>query len=148
MIWEAIQKAKANKKDLDIIWLGLANAYGSVPHQMIHLSLQMYHVPVEISSMIGAYFDGFSMRFTTKDFTTNWTRLEVGIAMVYTVSRVLFVILMQLLLKATEIKSNFLELGKGCQMPPVKAFMDDTTILSSKESTTRKLISFMEELMI
>ena len=41
MIWEAIQKAKANKKDLDVIWLDLANAYGWVPHQMIHLSLQM-----------------------------------------------------------------------------------------------------------
>ena len=61
MIWEAIQKAKANKKDLDVIWLDLANAYRSVPHQMIHLSLQMYHVPVEISSMLGTYFDGFCM---------------------------------------------------------------------------------------
>ena len=33
-------------------------------------------------------------------------------------------------------------------MPSVKAFMDDTTILSSKEFTTQKLISFMDELMI
>ena len=115
---------------------------------MIHVSLQMYHVPAEISSMLGAYFDGFHMRFTTKDFTTNWTRLEVGIAMVYTVSPVLFVLSMQLLLKATESKSNFVELGRGCQIPTVKAFMDDTTILSSKESTTRKLISFMDEVMI
>ena len=48
---------------------------------MIHLSLQMYHIPAEISSMLGTYFDGFCVRFTTKDFTTNWTRLEVGIAM-------------------------------------------------------------------
>ena len=36
MIWEAIQKAKTNKKDLDVIWLDLANVYGSVPRQMIH----------------------------------------------------------------------------------------------------------------
>ena len=68
MIWEAIQKAKANKKDLDVIWLDLVNAYRSVPQQMIHLSLQMYHVPAEISSMLGTYFDRFRMRFTTKDF--------------------------------------------------------------------------------
>ena len=27
MIWDAIQKAKAEKKDLDVIWLDLANAY-------------------------------------------------------------------------------------------------------------------------
>ena len=32
MIWEAIQKAKTNKKDLDAIWLDLANAYRSVPY--------------------------------------------------------------------------------------------------------------------
>ena len=65
MIWEAIQKAKTNKKDLDIIWLDLANAYGSVPHQMILLSLWMYHIPKKISKMLGTYFDGFLMRFTT-----------------------------------------------------------------------------------
>ena len=78
MIWEAIQKAKVIKKDLDVIWLDLANTYGLVPHQMIHLSLQMYHVPAETSGMLGAYFDGFYVRFTIKDFTTNRTlRLEL-----------------------------------------------------------------------
>ena len=71
----------------------------------------MYHVPAEISCMLGTYFDGFRMLFTTKDFTTNWTRLEVRIAMGYTVSPVLFVLSMQLLLKATESKSNFVEFG-------------------------------------
>ena len=148
MIWEAIQKLKLTKKDLDVIWLDLGNAYGLVPHQMIHLSLHMYHVPAEISSMLGTYFDGFHMRFTTKDFTTNWTRLEVGIAIGCTVSPVLFILSIQLLLKATEGKSNFVELGRSCQMPQVKAFMDDTKILSSKESTTQKLIRFMDEMMI
>ena len=148
MIWEAIQKAKANKKDLDVIWLDLAHTYGSVPNQIIHFSLQMYHVLAEISSILGTYFDRFRMLFITKDFTTNWNRLEVEIAMGCTVSPVLFVLSMQLLLKATESISNFVELARGCQMPPVKASMDDTTIISSKESTTRKLISFMDELMI
>ena len=108
----------------------------------------MYHVPAEISSMLGTYFDGFRMQFTTKDFTTNWTKLEVGIAMGFTVSPVLFILSMQLLLKVTESKSSFVELGRGCQMPLVKSFMDDMTILSSRESTTQNLISFMDELMI
>ena len=146
MIWEAIQKAKTNKKDLDVIWLDLANAYGSVPHQMVQLSLQMYHIPEEISKMLENYFDGFLMRFTTKEYTTNWNRLEVGIAMGCSVSPIIFILAMQLLLKATECKADMVELGGGCQMPPVKAFMDDTTILSSKESSTRKLLSLMDEL--
>ena len=38
MICKALQKAKTNKKNLDVIWLELANAYGSVSHQMILLS--------------------------------------------------------------------------------------------------------------
>ncbi|KAK3779423.1 hypothetical protein RRG08_015824 [Elysia crispata] len=31
MIWEAIQRAKSEKLNLNVIWLDLANAYGSVP---------------------------------------------------------------------------------------------------------------------
>ena len=42
MIWEAIQRAKSEKLNLNVIWLDLANAYGSVPHQMIQLALRMY----------------------------------------------------------------------------------------------------------
>ena len=62
MIWDAIQRAKSEKRDLDVIWLDLANAYGSVPHKMIQLALEMHHVPKKIREMLKSYFDGFSMR--------------------------------------------------------------------------------------
>ena len=54
---------------------------------------------------------------------------------------------MQLLLKVTENNAVIVELGGGLQMPPAKAFIDDTTILSSKKSTTRKILSLMEKQM-
>ncbi|GFO33353.1 reverse transcriptase [Plakobranchus ocellatus] len=41
MIWEAIQRAKSEKLNLDVVWLDLANAYGSVTHEMIQLALRM-----------------------------------------------------------------------------------------------------------
>ena len=115
---------------------------------MILLSIWMYHIPEELSKMLETYFDGFLMRFTTKEYTTNWNRLEVGIAMGCSVSPILFVLAMQLLLKVTENSAEIVELGGGLQIPPVKAFMDDTTILSSKESTTRKMLSLMDKQMI
>ena len=31
-IWDKIQEVKEKKEDLSVIWLDLANAYGSVPH--------------------------------------------------------------------------------------------------------------------
>ncbi len=61
-------------------------------------------------------------------------------------SPILFVLAMQLLLKATENNADIVELGEGFQRPPVKALMDDTTILSSKKSTTHKILSLMDNL--
>ena len=142
-----MKKAKTNEKDLDVIWLDLANAYRSVPHQMILLSLRMYHIPEEISKMQRTYFDGFLIWLTTKEYTTK-NRLEVGIAIGCLVSPILFILTMQFLLKVTENLAEIVELGGGLQMLPVKAFMDDATILSSKETTTCKIQSLMDKQMI
>ena len=98
--------------------------------------------------MLVTYFDGFPMRFTTKEYTNNWNRLEVGIAMGGSVSPILFILAMQLLLKAIENNADIVELGGEFQMPPVKAFIDNTTILSSKESTTCMILSLMDKQII
>lgn len=45
MIWEQIQTAKRSKSDLHVVWLDLANAYGSVPHQLINFALNFFHIP-------------------------------------------------------------------------------------------------------
>ena len=146
MIWEAIQTAKSGKRNLDVIWLDLANAYGSVPHSMIQLALDMYHVPNEIKDMLKAYFAGFKMRFTTEAYTTKWIDLQVGIAMGCAVSPILFVMAMQVLLKATEHQAAPANLGGGCFMPPLKAFMDDTTIIASEESEANAILGKLDDL--
>ncbi|KAK3757186.1 hypothetical protein RRG08_063162 [Elysia crispata] len=79
MIWEAIQRAKSEKLNLDVIWLDLANAYGLVPHQMIQLALRIYHVQEDIQVMLDDYFSRFRMRFSTNSYTTDWINLEIGI---------------------------------------------------------------------
>ncbi|GFO46016.1 reverse transcriptase [Plakobranchus ocellatus] len=124
MIWEAIQRAKSEKLNLDVVWLDLANAYGSVPHEMIQLALRMYHVPEAMQVMLDDYFSGFRMRFSTNDYTTNWINLEVGIAMGCTISPILFVMAMEVILKAAEGSAGPANLGGGCSMPPLKAFED------------------------
>lgn len=146
MIWEAIQRAKKEKQNLYVIWLDLANAYGSVPHQMLWQALQMYHVPPEIATMLERYFQGFTARFSTKEYTTAWIELQVGIAMGCTISPILFVLAMQVILKAAEGEARGPAVDGECYMPPLKAFMDDTTILGSNESQARKILGRLEEL--
>ncbi|GFO32236.1 reverse transcriptase [Plakobranchus ocellatus] len=147
MIWEAIQSAKSEKLNLDVVWLDLANAYGSVPHEMIQLALRMYHVPEVIQVMLHDYFSGFRMRFSTNNYTTNWINLEVGIAMGCTISPILFVMVMEVILKAAEGSAGPANLGGGCSMPPLKAFMDGTTVICSKVDETRRMLRRLDDLM-
>ncbi|GFN84981.1 reverse transcriptase [Plakobranchus ocellatus] len=147
MIWEAIQRVKSEKLNLDAVWPDLANAYGSVPHEMIQLALRMYHVPEIIQLMLDDYFSGFRMRFSANDNTTKWINLEVGIAMGCTISPILFVMAMEVILKAAEGSAGPANLGGGCSMPPLKAFMDDTTVICSKEDETRRMLTGLDDLM-
>ena len=146
-IWEAIQRAKSEKLNLDVSSLDLANAYGSVPHQMIQLALRMYHVPEDIQVKLDDYFSGFRMRFSTNSHTTDWINLEIGIAMGCAISPILFAMAMEVILKAAEDSAGPANLGGGCYMSPLKAFMDDTTIICSKEDETRRMLERLDVLM-
>ena len=67
---QVVQEAKENKGDLAVLWLDLVNAYGSMPHKLVELTLQKYHVPEKIQGLLKHYFDHFKMRFTVGDYTT------------------------------------------------------------------------------
>ena len=49
-IWDVIQDAKSNKMDLSVVWLDLANAYGSVPRmvQLLFKAMDHFHIPDKV----------------------------------------------------------------------------------------------------
>lgn len=56
LIWDQIQSGKRQKKDSHVVWLDLENPYGSVPHQLINIALNYFHVPVCVKHIIESYF--------------------------------------------------------------------------------------------
>ncbi|KAK3768484.1 hypothetical protein RRG08_060846 [Elysia crispata] len=64
-----------------------------------------------------------------------------------TISPILFVMAMEVILKASEDSAGPANLGGGCYMPSLKAFMDDTTIICSKEDETRRMLERLDVLM-
>ena len=48
--------------------------------------------------------------------------------------------------KAAEASAGMADLGGGCHMPPLKAFMDDTTILCTNEEETRRMLQRLDQL--
>ncbi|RXN04865.1 hypothetical protein ROHU_009462 [Labeo rohita] len=76
---QMIRETKASNGNLTVVWLDLANAYGSIPHALIHAALDHYLIPQHIKGMIISYFGRIQLRFKTGHFTTQWQNLEKGI---------------------------------------------------------------------
>ncbi|GFN83892.1 reverse transcriptase [Plakobranchus ocellatus] len=64
-----------------------------------------------------------------------------------TISPTLFIMAVEVILKAAEGSAGPANLSGGCSMPPLKAFMDDTTIICSKEDDTRRMLARLDDLM-
>lgn len=140
VIWEQIQRAKRERGDLHVVWLDLANAYGSVPHQLIEFALDFFHVPVDIRALVAKYFGDLQMCCTHQDFTTGWQQLEVGIAMGCSISPILFIAAFEIILIGARKMVGGVKLPSGQRLPAVRGYMDDiTTILQTAACTTRLL---------
>lgn len=128
VLTQLIKESVKNKGDLTVIWLDLANAYGTLPHKLIELTLTKYFIPPVFREMIMDYYSRFHIRFTTENFTTDLQQLEIGIITGCTLSVILFCGTMNLIIKSTEKISRGAHMKTGIIQPPNKAFVDDMTL--------------------
>ena len=68
MIWLTTQEAKRLKFNIAMVWLDLANTYGSVPHWLIRFALEFFHIPEKIIKMVDTYYGLFKMWFITRKY--------------------------------------------------------------------------------
>ena len=122
MLWDRIKTDKTEKlSELHVIWLDLANAYGSVRHNLLEKAMEFFWIPDEIKNLILRYFKCTYLRFSNNKFSTSWQKLNIGIMMGCVISPLLFVMVMEMLLRSAEDITN-----KNID-PSMKAFMDDVT---------------------
>ena len=140
-IWDIIQEAKKTEGDLNVVWLDLANAYGSVPHELLFKAMDFFHIPEKIKNVMRNYYNKFRMRFTTENFTTDWHRLEVGIGAGCTISVIWFVLVMEMILRSADCSEELAKVRS-----PKKAFMDDVTLLTQDQKTMQAVLSRLDEL--
>ena len=131
MVWSALKEAKSTRSRLAMLWLDLANAYGTVPHKLIEFALRRYHVPESWIKLILNYYDGLWGRSSSSGSYSNWSRYEKGIFAGCTISVILF-------LAAFNVFMEFVELGeiehlkvKDNLIEVLRGFMDDLSILTT-----------------
>ena len=80
MIWNSIRSTK-RKPNSYVVWLDLANAYESVPNQLILMALEFFNFLGKVGEIMMKYFNSAFMKFTIKDYMTKWQALKIGIMM-------------------------------------------------------------------
>ena len=145
MIWHQIQTAKKDKRDLYVTFLDLANAFGSVPHELLWESFNFFHVPEPITTLVKGYFQDLQLCFTTPDFTTTWQRLEVGIMAGCTISPLAFTMAMEVIIRASRWVVGGERTKEGLRLPPIRAYMDDMTTLTTTAACTRRLLAKLQD---
>ena len=110
---------KHEKKELRVVWLDLANAYGSVPHNGIRFVLKFFHIHEKVFDILMQYFGDAFRLFSTNNYTMCWLALDVGIMVGCVVSPLLFVMCMELILRG-----QILRIKTWGVMSPSGVFMD------------------------
>lgn len=145
MIWHQIQTAKVERRDLHVVFLDLANAFGSVPHELLWSAFDFFYIPDTITALVKSYFQDMQFCFTTSDFTTSWQCLEVGIMAGCTISPLAFTMAMEIIIRASKWVVGGQRVDSGQRLPPLRAYMDDITTLTTTVPCTRRLLGKLEE---
>ena len=142
---QLIREAKAEKKGLVVVWLDIANAYGSIPHSLIQLALRRAHVPEEFCELVESYYANMNIRFTTKQFTTEWQRVEKGIITGCTLSVILFALTMTMLVMSVKDETKGPKTVTGQSQVNTSLFMDDIATRTENLVQTKYLLDKLAE---
>ena len=99
MVWHALKEVRATKSNLAVIWLDIANAYGSIPHKLIVFALHRYGVSPQWIRLIETYYEGIFSKSFSESATSAWQRHQRGTFAGCTLSIILFLAGMNIILE-------------------------------------------------
>ena len=140
MVWHALKEARTHKSTLATIWLGIANAYGSIAHKLIIFALRRYGVFPQWIRLVQNYYKRIFSKSFSESATRAWHRHHQGIFACCNLFKILFLAGMNIMqeysgqVKVPKFTTNSTELSL------LRTFMDDLS-LSSTASRAQTLLS-------
>ena len=141
-----LQEARRRRKSLCVCWLDLANAFGSVHHDLITFSLAHYHAPPELVHLVSNIYDGLTAVITTKSWTTVPIHLQLGVYQGDPLSVIIFNTVMNTLVDSiTQCCSQL-----GYSLTSVRSrinllqYADDTSLIGDGPSSCQHLLHLTE----
>ena len=138
LVWDELKDAKLKKANIAAVWLDIANAYGSVPHQLVFMALKRYGVHPLWVDIIKSYYSGLWSRSFSLHAPSSWHQHLRGIFQGCTASIILFLV-------SINIAIEYICVGISPQSmnssPPAKAFMDDLFLKGNCVEETQHLLN-------
>ena len=98
MAQEAIRYAREHRKPICICWIDLANAFGSVPHNLVQFSMEWFAVPRRFRNLIFNYYKSIYAFVEGPNWNSDWFWISTGVPQGCTASTIIFDMVFQLLL--------------------------------------------------
>ena len=141
VLMEALREAKESTRQIVVTWIDLANAYGSVRHNLIQFALNWYHVPLVIQELIFDYYEKLCAMIITNNWSTGFFLFDIGLFQGCVLSTILFDCVFQLLLDFLKPVEN---LGYTFKSAPEicinsKAYADDLTLVANNAKNNQVL---------
>ena len=112
--------------------MDLANAYGSIPHNLIKFALKRYGISDNWIELIMDYYEGLWTWVSTTSCQSQWTRLKKGIFPGCTLSVVLFLAGFNIFIEFVSAKKfPTFRLENGNSLPLLRGFMDDLSVMTT-----------------
>ena len=102
--------------------------------------MEFFWIPEDIKNLISTYFKRTYVRFSNNKYSTNWQKLNIDIMMGCVISPLLFVLVMEMILRSADVNTNQIT------GPSMKAFMDDVTLIAESRSHMEQLVTRLQEL--
>ena len=141
-----LREAQKRRKSLCVCWLDLANAFGSVHHDLIAFSLAHYHAPPEMIRLVSNLYDGLTTVISTDKWTTAPIHLQLGVYQGDPLSVIIFNTVMNTLVNSITQRCAHLgySLNSVSGRINLLQYADYTSLIGDGLSSCRHLLSLTE----
>ena len=142
-----IEEARQKHKSLAVYWLDLANAFGSVHHQLIRFSLEHYYAPARMVAAVSDLYRGLVGVVRTKEWSTKPFTMEVGVFQGDPLSVIIFNTVMNTLVDTITQSHHHLgySLSSANQSYNLLQFAGNTSLLGKGPAACQALLDSTEQ---
>ena len=126
-------------------WLDLANAYGSVHHDLIHFTLQHYNGPVKLRNMVASFYHSLQVLVTSPDWISHPIPFKTGVYQGDPLSVVIFNTVMCTMADSLKQMQHLGYTFSGSQRTThLLQYADDTCLIGEGPASCKKLLEGIE----